>query len=262
MKIDYESLKQISLDPKNKNICAFDDSLILSSFLKLFSNIIYELQSLKINEVALFINSLNHWVTHKKYCATKKYKSGNIIEYECGLNYSDELSYRHTGLVLEVFDRKIVVIPSSSTQSLIDKSREKPSGLWYYFLVGKNVGFDHDCVLILNEMKTISKKRVIGSFGNITQNADGKKIFDDIKSELIHHYFSKQMLEKENLIKDLLNENSSINELNKELSSENELLQKSLDEKTKKINSLYWILNNQTDYYQNRKKQKNKSKKG
>lgn len=247
MRIDYELLKHISLDTKNKGKDAFDDSIILSSCLKLFSNIIFELQSLKVNEVALFVNSMNHWITNKKYSANKKYRPGTVIEYECGLNYQDELSYRHTGLVIEEFDKKVVVIPSSSTQSLIDKSNEKEDGLWYYVLVGKKEGFNHNCVLLLNDMKTISKKRIIGSFINMTKNESGAKIFDYVKLELMSHYFPKQLLEKENIINDLSEEN-------KMLKVSNEQLQKDIEEKEKKIKRLYWILNNKTDYYKKHKR--------
>ncbi len=254
MRIDYELLKRISLDPKNKVKDSFDDSIILSSCLKLFSNIIYELQSLKVNEVALFVNSMNHWTTNKKFSTSKKYKAGTIIEYECGLNYQDELSYRHTGLIIEEFDKKIVVIPSSSTKSLIDKSSKKENGLWYYVLVGENEGFDHECVLLLNDMKTVSKKRIIGSFDNITKNDEGKRLFDDIKLELMRHYFSKQFSEKENTIKDLIEENNRLNNLNEELLHNNASLTQDNEEKAKKIKSLYWILNNKTDYYKKRHK--------
>lgn len=241
MKIDYNLLKQISLDDENKTKNAFEDSIILSSFLKLFSNIIYELQSLKVNEVALFVNSMNHWITNKKHSANRKYRPGTVIEYECGLNYQDELSYRHTGLVLEEFDKKVVVVPSSSTQSLIEKSSEKEDGLWYYVLVGKNEGFDHDCVLLLNDMKTISKKRIIGSFANMTKSIDGAKIFNEIKTILIQHYFPKQLLEKENMINDLVEEN-------KRLCNINQNLQRDIAAKTKKINKLYWMAHNKTNF--------------
>lgn len=241
MRIDYDILKRISLDDKNKSKDAFDDSIILSSCLKLFSNVIFELQSLKVNEVALFVNSMNHWITNKKHSANRKYRPGTVIEYECGLNYQDELSYRHTGLVLEEFDKKVVVVPSSSTQSLIEKSSEKEDGLWYYILVGKNEGFDHDCVLLLNDMKTVSKKRVIGSFTNMTKSVDGAKTFDEIKAKLVQHYFPKQLLEKENIINDLIEENKRLCNINKNL-------QHDIASKTKKINKLYWMAYNKTNF--------------
>lgn len=111
----------------------------------------------------------------------------------------------------------------------------------------KKEGFDHDCVLILNDMKTISKKRVIASFNNITKGKDGLKIFDTIKLEILRHYFPKQILEKENIIKDLSDQNNKIKNLN-------EQLQKDVYEKSEKIKKLYWILNNKTDYYKKHKK--------
>ncbi len=104
-------------------------------------------------------------------------------------------------------------------------------------------------------MKTLSKKRVIGSFDTITKNNEGKILFDKIKTELISHYFSKQYLERENTIKDLLKENNRIKDLNKQLQQSNGSLQKDNEEKAKKIKTLYWKLN-KTDYF---KKQRSKN---
>ena len=47
----------------------------------------------------LFVYSMNYWTKNKSHSTSKQYKLGTIIEHECGLNYNDELSYCHTGLV-------------------------------------------------------------------------------------------------------------------------------------------------------------------
>lgn len=226
MRIDYNLLKKISLDKKNKTKLVFDESIVLSSFLKLLSNIIYEFDRMHVNEVALFINSINHWVTNKKYINKKKYKPGTIIEYDCGLNYSGELSYRHTGLVLEELDKKILVIPSSSSEKYIKRTSEKENGLWYYKLVGKSEGFDHDCVLLVDNLKMISKQRVIGKFGNIQKEPAGKNLFNTIKVDILSHYFSKQynelVIQNKDLCRIIDEKNIEIDELKSKIKSQRE----------------------------------------
>ena len=253
MHINYELLKKISLADENKKKDALNDSIILSSFLKLISNMIFELESLKVNEVALITNAINHWVKNKTFSSTKKYKPGTIIEYECGLNYEGELSYRHTGLVLDHHSKFILVVPTTSGKKYIEKSSEKENGLWYYILVGEKEGFDHECVLLLNNMKVISKKRIITSFGNMIKDDEGKKFFDEIKKILLSHYFQKQYDEYTKTIADLEGEldcckkelsvlkqdNEQLKTLLGKITIENEELTSKCKSKQGKINWLY-----------------------
>lgn len=254
MHIDYELLKRISLDENNKKKDSVNDSIVLSSFLKLISNMIFELENLKVNELALITNTINHWIKNKTYSSKKKYKAGTIIEYECGLNYEGELSYRHTGLILDDCQNKfILVVPTTSSKKYIDKSSEKENGLWYYVLVGKKEGFDHECVLLLNNMKVVSKKRIIGSFGNMCKDENGTKFFEEVKTTLMSRYFQKQYdkmtkritdLEKENEankveISKILEENEILKNQVSELEMKNQELIEKCRDKQGKINWLY-----------------------
>lgn len=235
MDIDTNQLKNISLDDTNKSVDAYDDSVVLSSYLKLLSNAVFYGSFFKKNELALFINSLQHWFDsrkHMKHKKNEKYKPGDIIEFECGINYSNELSYRHCGIVLEDFDWMVFVAPTTTGQNSINKTSEKTDGIWYNVLVGKNDGFDHDCVLLLNNSKMVSKSRIMSKFGNITKNPDGDKKFYDIKISLMSHLFNKQY-------NDL---NSQINKLKTDLENrnrENEQLQAQIKKQKGKIDFLY-----------------------
>lgn len=239
VEIDYEALKIISKDSLNKCKNAFDDSVALSSLLKLLSNIIYTTSNFTLNEIVLFINSMSNWLGRKSQKSTTKYKTGEIIEFDCGLNFRGELSYRHTGLVLDESNDMVLTIPATSGENYIKKTCEKDNGRWYYKLVGKNEGFNHDCVLILNNIKMVSKRRIIASYGNICTKDSGQTFLDDIKTEIIFHYFSKQYSEFENQILDL---NSELEQKNKELQilqERNKYLEDKTKEQKEKINKFY-----------------------
>ena len=243
MDIDYEALKMVSKDSNNKNKNAFDDSISLSALLKLLSNIIYSTSTFTLNEVSLFTYSLNNWITRKSQKSTIKYKSGTIIEFDCGLNFRGELSYRHTGIVLDEIDDMIFTAPTTSGDTYIEKTCEKDGGIWYYKLVGENEGFDHDCVLMLNNIKMVSKRRVIASYGNITDNDNGQEYFDNIKYEIMSHYFSKQCLTYENRISFLESELEKRDEQIQVLDKCNNELSFKIKEQKAKITNLYTRIN-------------------
>lgn len=229
---------------------------MLASLLKLLSNIIYTTSSFTQNELSLFVYSLNNWMCKKSQKNTANYSPGTIIEYDCGLNYMGELSYRHVGIVLDESDDMILTVPATSRDSYIDKTSEKDDGVWYYILVGENEGFDHECVLMLNNIKMISKRRVIASYGNMIENnvEKGQKYFDKIKLEIMSHYFSKQCKLYENKISDLeLNIKEKDEQINC-LKNENYEMTVKIKEQKEKINSLYMNI-------ERKKQKKNNSRK-
>lgn len=239
MEIDIQALKEISKNKTNKDINGFDDSILLSSLLKLLSNLIYTTSNFTVNEISLFVYSLNNWLKRKSYRSTVKYKIGDIIEFDCGLNFYGELSYRHTGIILDVTDKMVLTAPTTSTSSYIDKTSEKEKGIWYYKLVGKSEGFDHNCALMLNNMKMISKCRIITSYGNMTDTSEGKKYFDDIKFEILKHYFSKQYSFYESKILDLESMIDEKDEQIEDLRSKNKDLMNKIEEQKDKISHFY-----------------------
>lgn len=239
MEIDIQALKEISKDKTNKDINGFDDSILLFSLLKLLSNLIYTTSNFTVNEISLFVYSLNNWLKRKSYKSTIKYKVGDIIEFDCGLNFYGELSYRHTGIILDVTDKMVLTAPTTSTSSYIDKTSEKEKGIWYYKLVGKTDGFDHNCVLMLNNIKMISKSRIITSYGNMTNTSEGQKYFDEIKLEILKHYFSKQCLDFEHKILDLESEIKKKDNQILDLNEKNVKLFDKNKELREKINHIY-----------------------
>ena len=106
MKINTEALKQIEKSKEKKQM--FSRDILLSSYLTLFHDLIKFHSTSPSNDVAMFINSLNHWANDKgKGRKTKKYSPGDIVEVEFGVKYKSEISYRHSALVVENLERKV-----------------------------------------------------------------------------------------------------------------------------------------------------------
>lgn len=234
--INNTFLRLISTKDENKDKYSIDESFLLSSYLDTISNLSEFFKEMKVNELALFINSINDWMKNKTQSSTRKVKVGDIIEIECGLNYSGEISYRHWCVVIESMDKTVLCIPTTSRKEYIEKSSEKENGIWYYKLVGTNEGFNHDCVLMLNNIKSVSKKRLKTQHGNILETETGKEIFKDSKIQILQHYFAKECLEFEKNNDVLKNEIDDLRKANKELKNKINLLYR-------KINNLYEKLN-------------------
>lgn len=228
--INNTFLRLISTKDENKDKYSIDESFLLSSYLYTISNLAEFFKEMKVNELALFINSINDWMKNKTQSSTRKVKVGDIIEIECGLNYSGEISYRHWCVVIESMDKTVLCIPTTSRKEYIEKSSEKENGIWYYKLVGTNEGFNHDCVLMLNNIKSVSKKRLKTQHGNILETETGKEIFKDSKIHILQHYFARECLEFEKNNDVLKNEIDDLKKANRELKN--------------KINSLYRKINN------------------
>ncbi len=236
LNINNTFLRIISTKEENKDKYAIDESVLLSSYLYTISNLAEFAKEMKVNELALFINSINDWIKNKTQASTRQIKVGDIIEIECGLNYSGEISYRHWCVIIESMDKTVLCIPTTSRKEYIAKSSEKENGIWYYKLVGTNEGFNHDCVLMLNNMKSVSKKRLKTQHGNILETQTGKEIFRDSKKQILQHYFARECLEFEKINGELKDEINDLKKANKELKNK-------IDSLYKKLNGLYAKLN-------------------
>lgn len=196
MDINTEKLKKFE---KSKSIKkAFSDSLVLSSFLKITHNLINVGSKMTLVEMARFSNSINHWI--KNRTAKKKSRhcvEGTIVEVEFGLPYKTETPYRHSALVIKEYTNKVFVIPSTSKQKYWDDGFHpdlNPTGNKEYFRVSTTDGFDHNCVLVMNDYKVISKNRIISTCGNMDTTSDNC-LYKQIKKILLHDIFESELLE-------------------------------------------------------------------
>ena len=204
MQIDYEKLSTIAIDPSSRTKMALHTSEVLSSYLKLLSNLIYSTERLSESELAMITSSLNRWATKKELSTNRTFGIGKIVQMEWGNNFSPELSYKHPAVIIEEWTNTVLVIPTTSSPSKLAIAyhpSENPSGKWYYRKVGAEEGFAHDCVLILNNAKIMSKTRIIATSGCISGNLnDSNNVFREIRRTMIKHFFSKEWIEYKKLV--------------------------------------------------------------
>lgn len=236
MQIDYEKLASIATDPTSRSTMAKDTSEVLASYMQILSNLIFAAERLSESEMAMIISSLNRWVTKKDISVKRPYAVGTIVQMEWG-NFSPELSYKHPAVIIEEWTTTVLVIPTTSTPAKVATAyhpTDNPSGKWYYRKVGVAEGFAHDCALILNNAKIMSKARIISVSRTIAGDLnDDSNVFREVRKTMIKNFFSKEWIEHQKLVQAFEQEkeqNKSLQEAYDKLLEENRLL-KSTDNK-------------------------------
>ena len=237
MQIDYEKLASIATDPTSRSTMAKDTSEVLASYMQILSNLIFAAERLSESEMAMIISSLNRWVTKKDISVKRPYAVGTIVQMEWGNNFSPELSYKHPAVIIEEWTTTVLVIPTTSTPAKVATDyhpTDNPSGKWYYRKVGVAEGFAHDCALILNNAKIMSKARIISVSRTIAGDLnDDSNVFREVRKTMIKNFFSKEWIEHQKLVQAFEQEkeqNKSLQEAYDKLLEENRLL-KSTDNK-------------------------------
>ena len=237
MQIDYEKLASIATDPTSRSTMAKDTSEVLASYMQILSNLIFAAERLSESEMAMIISSLNRWVTKKDISVKRPYAVGTIVQMEWGNNFSPELSYKHPAVIIEEWTTTVLVIPTTSTPAQVATAyhpTDNPSGKWYYRKVGVAESFAHDCALILNNAKIMSKARIISVSRTIAGDLnDDSNVFREVRKTMIKNFFSKEWIEHQKLVQAFEQEkeqNKSLQEAYDKLLEENRLL-KSTDNK-------------------------------
>lgn len=237
MQIDYEKLASIATDPTSRSTMAKDTSEVLASYMQILSNLIFAAERLSESEMAMIISSLNRWVTKKDISVKRAYAVGTIVQMEWGTNFSPELSYKHPAVIIEEWTTTVLVIPTTSTPAKVTSAyhpTDNPSGKWYYRKVGIAEGFAHDCALILNNAKIMSKARIISISGTIAGDLNNdRNVFREVRKTMIKNLFSKEWIEHQKLVQAFEQEqkkNKTLQEAYDRLLEENKLL-KSTDNK-------------------------------
>lgn len=231
MQIDYEKLANIATNQTSRSTMAKDTSDVLSAYMQLLSNLIYASEKLSESEMAMIVSSLNRWITKKDISVTRSYGIGKIVQMEWGTNFSPELSYKHPVVIIEEWKNTVLVIPTTSTPAKVIAAfhpTDNPTGKWYYRKVGTAEGFAHDCALILNNAKIMSKARITSVSGSITGNLnDENNVFREVRKTMIQNFFSKEWIEYQKLVQAYENEKKktqSLQEAYDKLLEENKLL--------------------------------------
>lgn len=231
MQIDYEKLANIATNQTSRSTMAKDTSDVLSAYMQLLSNLIYASEKLSESEMAMIVSSLNRWITKKDISVTRSYGIGKIVQMEWGTNFSPELSYKHPAVIIEEWKNTILVIPTTSTPAKVTAAfhpTDNPTGKWYYRKVGTAEGFAHDCALILNNAKIMSKARITSVSGSIIGNLnDENNVFREVRKTMIQNFFSKEWIEYQKLVQayeDEKKKTKSLQEAYDKLLEENKML--------------------------------------
>lgn len=231
MQIDYEKLANIATNQTSRSTMAKNTSDVLSAYMQLLSNLIYASEKLSESEMAMIVSSLNRWITKKDISVTRSYGIGKIVQMEWGTNFSPELSYKHPAVIIEEWKNTVLVIPTTSNPAKVTAGFhpiDNPTGKWYYRKVGTAEGFAHDCALILNNAKIMSKARITSVSGNITGNLnDENNVFREVRKTMIQNFFSKEWIEYQKLVQayeDEKQKTKSLQEAYDKLLEENKML--------------------------------------
>lgn len=102
MRVDFGVLRNIIRDRNNKQKAATDSAECLREFLNLDTNLIEENRSMKQDEAANFIMSMQNWLLRRGFSSTKENVAiGDIFYADLGINYKPEFSYHHPVIILE-----------------------------------------------------------------------------------------------------------------------------------------------------------------
>lgn len=106
------------------------------------------------------------------------------------------MSYNHPGLILEEIGDLVLVVPSSTSSTKLSNAYhpvKNKSGYWYYYEVDKTDGFAERCVLILGNVCTISKGRLLEKKGHLTCDInDENSLYRNIRNIMMQHLFAKE----------------------------------------------------------------------
>lgn len=187
---------------------------------------------LKENELSMLICSLSTWMKKSNFTQYKTYDNtknmmiekeiniGDICFADLGINFKPECSYAHPVLVVEKVDNLLVVIPTSTNKEKIQNAYdfENKTGKWFYVKANKSNGFNGECALMLNNLKTISKSRIIEK-KNIIDNGNFKdgSLFYNVKELLFKNYFPKHNIKLYNTLVKLSEKEDEISKLHNEI---------------------------------------------
>jgi hypothetical protein len=208
MGINYKKLNPSIKDKESKDFKAFDSDIFLSSYIALISQMGNKIQDMSQHELGLYVKSLDTWLNkrNKNNKCDEDVKIGDIFMIDWNINYKPELSYFHPGLIIGLSNEMVLVIPTSSKEKTIDQAYHpiiNSTGDWFNRKVDKSDGFDEECVLLLDNLKSISKTRLLNKVGQLTCDLKTNDVlYQEIKNTLIENLFPHEF----NMYIDMKNE--------------------------------------------------------
>ena len=196
-RVDFGLLDKIIKDESAESRSAGDSSICLSQFVNIISNLTSKANDFTESDLALLTKALQQFLHRRTFTSCREdIKVGDIFNIDFGINYEPEMSYNHPGLILEEVGDLILVVPTSTSSKKLQNAYhpiKNKNGNWYYYEVDKSDGFAERCVLILGNVCTISKGRLLEKKGHLTCDiTDDNSLYRKIRNIMIQHLFSKE----------------------------------------------------------------------
>lgn len=241
MNLNFTELRGILRDVNSKTKNTEESSICLREFLKIIENEFQFHRGLKQDESANFMMSFQNWILRREYNSCKdEVKIGDIFYADLGINYKPEFSYHHPVIILEKIGNMYLVVPVSTTPSNVQDAyhpTDKPDGDKFLRKVygnetpAKSDGFERTGAVLLTDIKTVSKGRLLsrkGSLKNINQEGS---LFREIKEKTFKLSFPKEQIKLLKASQEL----EKIKAENEDLVKENEKLQEKYKRLEKEI---------------------------
>lgn len=196
-RVDFNALDKIIRDNSSETRNAGSSSVCLSQFLNIISNFTSKANDFTESDLALLTKGLQQFLNRRTFTGCKEnIQVGDIFNVDFGINYEPEMSYNHPGLILEEIGDLILVVPSSTSPIKLSNAYhpvKNKNGNWYYYEVDKSDGFAERCVLILGNVCTISKGRLLEKKGHLTCDiTDENSLYRQIRNIIMQHMFAKE----------------------------------------------------------------------
>lgn len=159
----------------SKEILGVKDEYLKQSLIKIQLNLKEFLESLSCYELSQYINGIDHFIKDNRHNPIyQSYSQGEILYCDFGsLNFGFEIAFPHPCVVLAETEAFILVAPCSS---------KKHGHNFHDILDGKKEdGFQVETGVVIDNIRWMSKGRVIASMGKVKEN-----FLNKIKERFIH----------------------------------------------------------------------------
>lgn len=223
-RIDFNKLRTVTQKVSSATTNVKNSKDCYPEYNSLVSNYIIKHNSFKEKESALHIISMQNWIMKKdKQTVPGALNVGEIWYADLGSNYKPEASYNHPVVILELIGNMVLVIPCTTSPRMLSKAFhpiDNPTGNMYLRKVTRTDGFASDCTLILSNIRSISKGRLVDRKGQLNDITNPTSIFYEIKNKCLQFCFPKQhidFLKAQQQIQDLTVEKQELLDKIKEL---------------------------------------------
>lgn len=148
---------------------------------------------------------------------------GDIFLADLGLNF--EKAYCRPVIIVKEINNYVLVIPTTTEGKVWNEAyhpKTHPEGNKLYRRCIKKNGFDDDCTLLFDNIRAISKGRLLDSHNTLVDSFSGENIYKEIENTLFEKYFYDQF----SYCNELITENSLLRDKLKLLESKEMLVSK------------------------------------